>query len=86
MATIVLDENFSILIDTYNFQLNYSNEVAGKDKKTGEEKIIKQSDSWFYPDLGGALKCYLKESLRESESIQEVLNKIDEVHETIKAL
>jgi len=83
---IVLDSEFKVEIDNQNFTLIRTTEKEGKDKKTGEDKIIVSTEQYFYPDLGGCLRTYLRESLRPAESVEEVILKIEEVHKTIKSL
>ena len=84
MSTIKLDSEFSIKIDSQNYtlQLSRSKEIT----KNGETKTVTESETFYYPDLQSSLRCYLRESLRPCESIRDVLNKIDEVHKTIKGL
>ena len=84
MSTIKLDENFRIVTDVNNFTLLFSREKEVT--KKGITKTVNESDTWYCIDLQSALKRYLSESLRPSESIEEVLDKIDEVHITIKGL
>lgn len=79
---IVLNENFYIETDTFNYTLQFR-----KDKqveKSAEIKTITQSETWYYPNIQACCRKYLDESLKESESIEEVLLKIEGIHQTIK--
>lgn len=90
MSKITLDENFYIESDSFNVTLFFrrEKEVLKKNKETGIEelKAITEKNEWYYPNLKGALRKYLDESLKESESVQEVLCKIEEVYKLIKTL
>lgn len=86
MKIIILDNEWSILSDDTNVELKYSIQVEREDKKTGEKKIGVSTRSYHFPSIKFALKKYLDESLKESESIQEVLQQIERVHRTIKNL
>lgn len=90
MKTIKLDDHYSIEFDTFNCSLLFrrEKEVTKKNKETGEEelKTVTEKTESHYPNLQGCLRKYLDESLKESESIQEVLKQIELVHQTIKSL
>ena len=84
MSVIRLDSEYSIQTDANNFSLLFSREKEVT--KKGITKTVVESDAWYNPSLELSLKTYLRESLRECESIEHVLKKIDEVHATIKEL
>jgi len=81
---IILDSKFKILTDRNNYTLHYSEQKTILDKKTGESKIITSVDEWHYPSIQGALRTFLRESLRPSTSIENVLTRINEVENIIK--
>lgn len=90
MSKITLDENYYIDISELNFTLSYrrEKEVQKKNKETGveETKTVTEKSDWYFPNIQGCLRKYLDESARECSSIEEVLNKISSVHETIKRI
>lgn len=74
-----LDKNYTIEGEGYNWTLKFSEEAVNKDGKE-----IVRTDQWYYPSLKLALKKYADESLRVSEDIQEVIDKLNNIEETIK--
>jgi len=81
---IKLDNQYSIDIDNLNFTLQYRREKEVE--KNGERKTVTEKSDWYFPSIQISLKKYLDESMRECNSVDEILRKIDEVHETIKKL
>lgn len=81
---IQLNNEFYVETDSNNYILQHRKpkEVV----KDGEAKTVLESDSWYFPTLSACLRKFLDESLKESESIQEVLQQIERVHKTIKNL
>lgn len=81
---IKIDKEYSIDIDSLNFVLQYRR--PKEVEKNGEIKTVTEKSDWYFPSIHACLRKYLDESMRECESIEKVLSKIDEVHETIRKL
>ena len=79
-----LDDNYSLDFDSYNVMLRYENKTT-KDIK-GQTKDITQRDLWYYPTIKLALKNYINFSLKYSESVSEVLNRIERLEKVIDNL
>lgn len=77
-----LTDKWSIEFDGDNAILTFKEE---RPNKLGELKEYK--DEFFYPssNLKTALKAFLNKSLEGSESIEEVLKRIDEVEKIIES-
>lgn len=80
---IQLDSEWRIEFDENNVELIWEKEVLGKNKKTGEEKMVTQSKSHYYPHVKSALKRYLQEELKDTDSIEQILERINEVETKI---
>lgn len=94
---IILDENWSIVADTYSWELRktFSKEVKEKvkDEKTKKlvetgNKVVKEfTDKWWFPKISQCISKYQEESLKELptlEAIQEKLTSIEELLNNIK--
>ena len=82
---IRIDKQWKIIVDENNYQLISEVESEGKDKE-GNPKTIISTEKFYYPDIQCCMRRYLTESLRPSESVQQILSKINEVHATIKTI
>lgn len=83
MAKLVLDENYSVEMDSYNFTLKYKKSVYDELKK----KDVATSNEWHFPTFQSALGKYLNECIRPLESIQALnaeLQRIEKLITTIK--
>lgn len=77
---IKLDENFYLDPDSNNWTLHY--ELKGKvNPETGRPKISK--DSWHCSNLQSAINRYLTESTKPSESVVDLMNKLEEIKQVI---
>lgn len=90
MSKIKLDSEWGIEISDLNFTLSFrrEKEIMKKNKETGIEelKTVTEKGDYYFPHIEGCLRKYLTESLRESKDIQDILDRIDAVHTTIKTL
>jgi hypothetical protein len=80
---IVLDDLYTIETDTYNYTLKYK-ESKGINEETGKEQFSK-SESYF-PTLKQALLTYMNYALKPSESIDDILVRLDEVEAVINRI
>lgn len=80
---IILDDNWTVKEDTACWILEYKHEGA-INPKTGKPKISLQT--FYCANLKHALATYLDESLKGSTEIQDVLNSIREVSNTIETM
>ncbi len=78
---MILDKDFKIEIDSYNYTLVKEQNTGELNKSSGKPVISR--DQWHYPSLKMALKKYVDEALRPSGSIEEVLVKLEELYEMI---
>lgn len=82
MKTIKLDENYHIEVDSENVCLKFRREKEVL--KQGELKTVTEKNEWHSPRIELALKRYLHETQKECETINEVLERINEVEQIIK--
>ena len=78
---MVLDKDFRIEVDSYNYSLIKEEVTEEINPRTG--KLIVSRDQWHYPSLNMALKKYVDEALRPSKSIEEVLGKLGSIYDLI---
>ena len=78
---IILDENYRVESDSLSHTLIQEEVTNDINPKTGKPTTI--NNRWYYPKLGGCLKKYLGETLKKCDTIQSVLNRIDEVEKII---
>ncbi|WP_194767867.1 hypothetical protein [Tamlana sp. I1] len=86
MKAIELSENYKIEKDFYSWVLVFSETREKKNQKTLEMEPFVFVDRWFYPDLKQALKKYIDLDLRHSNSIDEILLKLDSISNKIDLL
>lgn len=78
---IKVDEQFSIKPDTYSWTL------IKTEKKTKEDGTEYESvDNWYYPKLSNCLAKYMDESLKPSETISELLLRLDGIEENLETI
>lgn len=80
---MILDDNYSIEIDTHNFTLKYEEQKEVIDKKTNLRKIVTSKAEWYYPTLNACLKRYFDETLREVKEIKDISTAIDNMYKVI---
>ena len=80
-----LDEKHLIVYDDNNVTLRFQeNRVRIKKDKTEESYLFKEDR--YYPNVKSALKSYVNLKLKGSESMQDILDRIDEVELLISKL
>lgn len=78
-----LSENYRILYDNYNVILQFHEEREIKSNKTGKERIGEVVEDTFHPTVKGAMMAFLQKSIRGSDSVQECMDRINEVENKI---
>lgn len=82
-TSIKLDEYYSIEIDVFSWNLIYQIN-RGKSPSTGKDIIYRQPA--YHANLAWALQDYLHKSLKESKSLDEILERIGIVEKRIEEL
>ncbi len=80
-----LDEKHLLVYDENNVTLRFQENRVRKKKDKTEESYLFQEDR-YYPNVKSALKSYVNLKLKGSESIQNILDRIDEVELLINEL
>lgn len=78
---VVLDKNFRIENDSFEYTLIKEQDTGRVNEKTGK-KII-STDHWHFPNLKLSLKKYVNESLKVCDGVEEILTKLNELNEKI---
>lgn len=78
---MVLDKDFRIEVDSYNYTLVKERITEQINEKTGSPIVSK--DQWHYPTLKMALSKYVDEALRASEDSKEILEKLEDIYKII---
>lgn len=81
---IILDKNFRIEPDTYCWQLVKEEEKEEISEVTG--KPIVSKDKWFCTTIEDCLRRYKNETLKTSNSIEDLIIKLNEIELLIKNL
>lgn len=81
---IVLDKNYRVETNAFNYMLAQEEETDIVNQDTG--KFITTHNTWYYPNLGMALKKYLSETLKKCSDVDSILKRIDEVEKKINNL
>lgn len=82
---IVLDKNYSLECDKYNWTLKYVGDPEMKEVN-GEEKEVRSRDQWHYATLRQALKAYSDKSIKTAQpkDLQDVIRHLLTVDKTIR--
>jgi hypothetical protein len=80
--TIILDSEYKIESDAYNFTLKYENKRFDKEK----QKEVKSANEWHFPNLSGALNKYSNECFKFSNSICELISELKRIEGLISNL
>ena len=80
-----LDEKHLIVYDDNNVTLRFQENRVRRKKDETEEVYLFKEDR-YYPSVKSALKSYVDLKLKGSESIQDILYRIDEVELLISKL
>lgn len=79
---IRLDENFTIEGEKYNWILKFE-ENRTREDKNGKEVSYVSRDTWYYPKVSQALRRYKEEALKISDSVEELLQKVENLETVI---
>jgi len=82
MATIKLDENYKMVSDNHNWTLEFESVRFDEEK----QKEVKSTDEWHYPTIQGCLGKYVNQSGKTSKSIDELIEKLNQVSLIIKSI
>lgn len=90
---ISLDENWTIVADTYSWELRKTflkevdekvkNKQTNKFTKTGKKVTKEFTDSWWFPRISQCILKYREESLKELESLTEISKKLSHIEELL---
>lgn len=80
-----ISENWRIESDEYNVVLLF-HEMREKTKKDGSKEMYEYQEKTYHKTIKGALSAYLHKQLVNSESIQDCLDRINEVEKKIEEL
>ncbi len=83
---IILDENFSIVCDATSATLKFQEQRERPNKTTDVLETYIFKDQWFLLSVPQALGKYRDLKLVHSQDLKDVLEKLEEVNKTIKAL
>lgn len=79
-----LDENYYLDSDSNQWILRKEEVTDTFNEKTG--KYMMNKDTWYFPKITQALSRYLDDTLKGSENVTTVLERIKEVEESIQKL
>lgn len=82
MAKLVLDENYLVEMDSYNFTLKYKKVIYDETKK----KDVTTSNEWHFPNFQLALSKYLNECIRPLESIENLYAELVRIEKLITVI
>lgn len=80
-----LDDKYRVVYDENNVVLQFY-EKRVKTKKSGDKEVYEFTDNFYYPNIKSALKAYLNKSIKGSESVKVVLERINLVENRINQL
>lgn len=80
---IQIDKQFYIKSASVGYSLNFEMQLDTINEKTGKPKISKEQ--WFYPSVKMCLKQYLEESMRPSQSVKDLIDRIEEAEKKIES-
>mgnify|MGYP003662601378 CR=1 FL=1 len=78
-----IDNDYHLAYDENNVMLIYEQNRIRK-KKSGAEEPYTYQEVRYYPNVKSALKAYVNQKLKGSESIKDILSKIDKIELTIE--
>jgi len=86
MKPIQLNKNYRIEKDTYYWVLIFNEPRQKKNKKTGKIEDFIYEDKWYYPCIKMLLNKFIELDLKESESIQELSDKMGSLSAKVEEL
>ena len=82
---ITLDKSWRVYQDDTNTILQY-HEPRVKVKKSGKKEDYIYTDNYYYPNFRAALLAYSVKSIGKEDSINKVLERLDEIEELINKM
>lgn len=79
---MILDENYNIEKDSYNFILKYRKVEYSEEK----QKDITSTNMWYCRSLSHALGVYLNECLRPCEDVVSLRRELERVEELVNKI
>lgn len=83
---MILDKEYNIIADSEGVILQHTVTTEVTDKESGEKVTKTKVNSFYYPHVEAALRKYVREKPKHCKTIDEVLAKLDMIHEDIKTL
>lgn len=78
-SPIILDENFRLDPDGYQWILRYESKRTEIDPDTLLEKVVTSSDQWYHGELRFALRAYCDKVLKPEPTVKALWDKIEEL-------
>jgi len=76
---IILDQNFTLVPDGYQWTLKYESKRIEIDEDTLLGKVVTSSDQWYHGELRFALRAYCDKVLKPEPSVKALWDKIEEL-------
>lgn len=76
-----LNDNYFIKYDETNVILVFAEERLNK-----KDELTTYTEDYYYPTVETALKAFLQKSIKGSESVDEILKRIEDVEQLIKSV
>lgn len=83
---IIINKNFKIKKDSHSWVLIFNEIRQRKNKTTGEQEDFVFEDKWYYPDIKQCLTKISNETLKECETTEDLILKMDELISVINSL
>lgn len=80
-----LDNKYRIVYDENNVILQF-HEIRVKNKKDDTKEDYEFVDSFYYPNVKSALKSYVQKSIKGSQSVLDLMCRIDDLEIKIDKL
>ncbi|AGO47311.1 hypothetical protein Phi19:1_gp021 [Cellulophaga phage phi19:1] len=71
---MILDKNYKLTGETYNWVLEYESDL-----KTKDGKEYKSSNTWYFPKIEQALNKYIDESVKPCDGVYKVIDRLNEI-------
>lgn len=86
MKAIKLNNNFRIEKDNYSWVLIFNEQRDRKNKETGIKEAFIFEEKWYYPDIKQLLNKFIDLDLKESETLEELKEKLNDINLVINGL
>ena len=80
-----ISDNYRLVFDENNVTLQYF-EMREKTKRDGTKELYEYQSNTFHGSVKQALKAVLKQSINGSESVKELISRIEAVENKIDSL